>query len=135
MTVCPACRGSGEANRRDSANKNACHQDKGLPATSLTFVMGESASFVRVQQSFYNRPPLSPRPGGNSFQSFCSFPLETYLLSLGAVILEVLPKPFMLQGLMSCDAFLWIVDKDLLEQIKKFAVEVIVWWNGLLDGL
>lgn len=78
----------------------------------------------------------SPRGWRSSFeplQPLCPLPFKSNLLGFGAVILEMLLKPWMLQGFMGSDALLRIIYEYLLEQVKEFTVEVGMGRNGLLE--
>jgi len=57
------------------------------------------------------------------------------LLGFGAVVFVVFLEPVMLQGLMCRDTLLWIIDKDLLEQIEEFAVELVVSRDDFLKSI
>lgn len=66
------------------------------------------------------------------FFSFFDCSLSGDLLCFRAVVLEVLSEPFVLQGFVGRNALLWIVDKNLLEQVEELAVEVAVWRDRFL---
>lgn len=61
--------------------------------------------------------------------------LDFDLLGFGAVVFIVLLEPFMLQGLMCSDTLLRVIDKDLLQQIKKLAVEFVVSGDDFLKSV
>lgn len=85
--------------------------------------------------SLYRYIFWSPRGWCSSFEPFqplCPLPFISDLLGFGAVILEMLPEPWMLQGFMGSDALLRIIYEDLLEQVKEFTVEVGMGRNGLM---
>jgi hypothetical protein len=70
-----------------------------------------------------------------SLEASGTLSLNFDLLGFGAIIFVVLLEPIVLQGLVCCNTLLWVVDKDLLEQIEEFAVELVVSWDDFLKSV
>ncbi|KAH0356858.1 hypothetical protein KCU81_g586, partial [Aureobasidium melanogenum] len=70
-----------------------------------------------------------------SFRTSGTLPLNLDLFSFGAVIFVVFLEPIMLQSLVCCDTLLWIIDKDLFEQIEELPVELVVGWDDFLESV
>jgi hypothetical protein len=70
-----------------------------------------------------------------SLEASSTLSFDFDLFGFGAIVFVVLFEPVMLQGLVCCDTLLWIVDKDLLEQIEELAVELVVGWDDFLKSV
>lgn len=60
------------------------------------------------------------------------FSVQSNLVSLGPIVHERLPEPWMLQGLFGGYALLGIVHEDLPQEVQKLAVEVGMAGDGFL---
>jgi hypothetical protein len=80
--------------------------------------------FSRVSGIFF----LSP---SRHFSLF-SFSFETDLVGLGTIVQKSLSEPRVLERFLGRDSFLWVINKDSPQQIKKLFVEGSIRRYGLL---
>lgn len=89
---------------------------------------------IRARHS--RRRPIHPRLVLLADLRLLRQPLRQLLLSyprsLGAVVLQCLPEPGVLECFLGLDAFLGVVDENAAEEIEELLVEFVVWCDCFL---